>query len=636
MTADGELTGNDYVSIPSIDSDGSMDAINVLHGASAGFVEWSGGGNALLRPRILFDGVEVSTAALRWRRLDRWIPVFTVDLPDGSTLTGTICAPGGYPPARGFIVRFEADNRGRTARELRVELDVEWTWSRLWIATARPLPGNNLLTADEAGTALTLETDGGRGPALAIGTSRPPELFAARGTVEPAPFRGGSSIAADNGTILRARVSQATLVRPNSRGGLVFNIGAGRERDGALAAVAALRRSGADHWVRQARLELSHTLRSAQDHRWAEQLNRNLLFNRYYAVGRAIDDDRLYLLRSRSPYCPAPAVFNEREALLWTLPSLIIADPGLAREAMFRIFELASERSGEYLRYIDGASYDAGFVLDQFLLYAWAVDHFATATGDASVLDDPLTRQIVAETDAGAYLRLHPEHVLAGTELLPSGDVADYPFATVGNALLWAFCDRLSRLEPGGTGKAAGNGDAGDAPLRFQGAAAEVAAAIWHHCVSDVDGHPILASSASLTGEAAVYDDPSLSLAMLPFFGFCAADDPVWRATVDFLRSPRYPLWRTGRVPGLAARDGSGRARTAALCADLLTHSAPDALDRLQRLKFPAGVAAAEYDVESGTGGDPHHAALAGFLAWALVGAAEPKTTAASRRKRRR
>ena len=636
MTVDGELTGNDYVSIPSIANDGSMDAINVLHGASAGFVEWSSGGSALLRPRVLFDGVEVATAALRWRRLDRWIPVFTADLPDGSTLTGTICAPGGYPPARGFIVRFEADNRGRTARELRVELDVEWAWSRLWIATARPLAGNNLLAADTSGTALILETDGGRGPALAVGTSRPSELFAADGTAELAPFRGGSLMSASNGTTLRARITQAIHIKPNSRAGVVFNFGVGRERDGALAAVAVLRRSGADHWVRQARLELSHTLRSAQDHRWAESLNRNLLFNRYYAVGRAIDDDRLYLLRSRSPHCPAPGVFNEREALLWTLPSLIIADPGLAREAMFRVFELASERSGEHLRYIDGGSWDAGFVLDQFLLYAWAVDHFATATGDASVLDDPLTRQIVAETDSGAYMRLHPEQVLAATELLPSGDVADYPFATMANALLWAFCDRLPRLDARGNGKVAGNGDAGDVPLRFQGAAGEVAAAIWHHCVSDVDGHPVFASSASLTGEAAVYDDPSLSLAMLPFFGFCAADDPVWRATLEFLRSPRYPLWRTGRISGLLARDGSGHARTAALCADLLTHAAPDALDRLQRLQLPAGVAAAGYDVESGVAAEPHHAALAGFLAWALVGSAEPKEAAASRRKRRR
>jgi uncharacterized protein len=628
MTADGELTGNDYVSIPFIDRDGSMDGINVLHGASAGLIEWRGGTSALLLPRIMFDGAALSMADVRWRRLDRWIPVFTVALPDGSAVTGTICAPGGYPPARGFTLRIEADNKGRVARELRVDLEVEWRWSQLWIATARPLPGRNLLGTDTAGTALTLETDGGRGPALAIDAGHSAELLGAAGTDALGPFAAGARLSADNGSILRARITQAMPVKANTRAGVVFNVGVGRERDGALMAAASLRRAGPDHWLRQARLELSHTLRSAQDHRWAELLNRNLIFNRYYALGRAIDDDRLHLLRSRSPLCPAPALFNEREALLWSLPALIIADPGIAREAMFRVFEMFSERSGEHLRYIDGGSYDAGFVLDQFLLYTWAVDHYATATGDASVLEDPLTRQIVLETDAAAYMRLHPHHVLAGTELLPSGDAADYPFATMANALLRAFCERLSRLLP------SANGD--EPPPRFQDAAGEIAAAIWHHCVSDVDGHPILASSASLEGEAAVYDDPALSLAMLPFFGFCSADDPVWRATMEFLRSPQYPLWRTGSIPGLAGRAGSRRPRTAALCADLLTHEAADALDRLLHLRLPAGVAAAEYDTDTGAPGEPHHAALAGFVAWALVYAAEPKEAAESRRKRRR
>jgi hypothetical protein len=435
-------------------------------------------------------------------------------------------------------------------------------------------------------------------------------------------------IETDNGTLLRARITQSVVVRSNSRAGVVFNAGVGRERDGALAAAAALRRSGPDHWLRQARLELSHTLRSAQDHRWAEPLNRNLLFNRYYALGRAIDDDRLYLVRSRSTLCPAPAVLNEREALLWTLPALLIADPGIAREAMFRLFEIASERSGEHLRYIDGGSYDATFVLDQFMLYAWAIDYYAEFTGDKSVLDDPLVRQVLIETDGGAYLRLHSQHLLAGTELLPSGDVADYPYATMANALLWVFCDRLPRLfappvddEP---------------PPRFQGAAPEVAAAIWQKCVSDVDGHPILASSSSLEGEAAVYDDPVLSLAMLPFFGFCSQDDPVWNATMDFIRSTRYPLWRTGRIPGLAGRSGSKRPRLAALCADMLTTRAPDALDRLLRIRLPAGVAAGEYDADGDQVGEPHHAALAGFVAWTLVRAAEPGTGEVSKRKKRR
>lgn len=631
MTADGELTGNDYVSVPIIHHDASMDLINVLHGASAGLIEWSGGTNGLLRPAITFGGDAVDMQTARWRRLDRWIPVFTATLSDGSVITGTICAPGGYPPARGFTLRIEAENRGRAARELHVDLDVEWTWSSLRIASARPLPGANLLGIDDTGVALILETDGGRGPALAVGTSHPPQLTAGHGAGELQRLPPGATLAADNGAPLRARIRQVVQVRSNSRAGVVFNIGAGRERDGALAAVSSLRRAGPDHWLRQARLELSHTLRSAQDHRWAEPLNRNLLFNRYYALGRAIDDDRLYLLRSRSPLCPAPAVFNEREALLWSLPALIIADPGIAREAMFRAFELASERSGEHLRYIDGGSYDAGFVLDQFLLYAWAVDHYVAASGDASVLDDPLTRQIVLETDAAAYMRLHPQHVLAGTELLPSGDVADYPFATMANVLLWRFADSLPRLQP-----AEPDGAAQDPPRRFQDATGEIAAAVWHHCVSDVEGHPILAASANLEGDAAVYDDPALSLAMLPFFGFCTTDDPVWRATIEFLRSPHYPLWKTGRIPGLAGRAGSKLPRTAALCADLLTHEAPAALDRLLRLQLPSGVAAAGYDPDTGAGSEPHHAALAGFVAWTLVHAAEPKQAGAGRRKMRR
>lgn len=630
MAAHSELTGNDYVSIPAIGPDASLDAINVLHAASAGLIEWTGpaAGGGLLRPAIMFDGTPVAIEEARWRRLDRWIPAFTVSLADGSTISGTICAPGGYPPARGFVLRIEAENRGRSPRELRVDLDIAWAHSRLWIATPRALEGDHLIRLDEEASALTLETRSGHGPALAIGTGamQRVERFTEDGAATA--FAPGGFVSARNGELLRARVSQTVSVKSNSRAAVVFNVGAGRERDGARTAAEALRRHGPDHWIRQARLDLSHSVRPAQDHRWAELLNRNLLFNRYYAVGRAIDDDRLYLLRSRSTQCASPAVFNEREALLWTLPSLIIADPGIAREALFRMLDLTSERSGEHLRYIDGGALDAAFVLDQFLLYSWAIDHYATSTGDSGVLDDPIVRQVITETDAAAYMRLHPQHLMAATDLLPSGDVADYPYATMANALLRAFCDRLPRLLP------AVNGD--EPPPRFQDAGPEISAAIWQYCVSDVDGHPVLASSSSLEGDVAVYDDPVLSLALLPFFGFCTTDDPIWRATMDFLHSTRYPLWREGAVPGLAARSGSRSPKTAALCAELLTDRSDAALDRLLQLRLPGGVAAAEYDPDSGQGVDPHHAALAGFVAWALVHAAEPKDNPAAERKTRR
>jgi hypothetical protein len=614
-----ELTGNDYISIPFIRRDCAMDGVNVLHGRLCGLVAWAGAGTdaPLFRPEVLVDGAPASFASASWRRLDRWIPSFQLTLADGSTLHGTICAPGGYPPARGALLRFELENRSRTNRQITLRLHIRWGATNLWIASGRRLDGMNRLLFD--GSCICLEARSGRGPALAISGTH---ALSVSGAVRPADIMAlptGAVLEAANGTPLHAVAEQTFAVPPHRRAAACFFIGAGRERDGACAAARALGRSGPDHWLRQARLELSHILRAGEDPQRSELLNRNLLFNRYFAVGRGIDDDRLYLIRSRSTSCPAPALFNEREALFWTIPALILADTGLAREAIFRMFDAFSERAGEHLRYLDGGAFDPAFVLDQLLLYPWIADYYVRTTGDESLLDEPLLRQVLIETDNALYLRLHGQHMLCSTDLLPSGDAADHPYPTVGNALLWAFCDALPRLWTRGTD---------EPPLRLEGAASEVAAAIWQHCTTELDGIAVLASSANLDGEAAVYDDPAGTIALLPFFGFCPADDPLWTDTMEFLRSRRYPLWRDGEVPGLTTRSDRAHARLAALCADLLGPAQQDALRRLARLRFPAGVAAGGYATETGDVIEPYHAALAGYLAWTMPRAQEmrPRT----------
>jgi uncharacterized protein len=613
---DSELTGNDYITVAAIARDVSLDGVTVLHGGVPGLVEWAGAPERpLFRLSLSVGGETFDLGGAGWRRLDRWIPAFSAQAGD-VTVSGLICAPAGYPVARGFYIRLDVEHGQRMAVDVSAALHIDWTWSRRWIASGRPLPGNNRLRP--VGGGISLETDDGRGPALTI-------LPGGAASVAGSAADGAT---AANGTVLSATLTQSLTAVPKRRAAVTFYVGAGREADGATAAAASMRRRGADELLRQARLELSHTLRAGQDHRWADMLNRNLLFSRYFAAGRGIDDDQLWLLRSRSPACPAPALFNEREALFWTLPALIAADPGIAREALLRCFDLYSERSGEYLRYLDGGAFDSGFVLEQFLLYAWAVDRYVSATGDASVLDEPVVQQVIMETDNALYMRLHPEHLLCSTELLPSGDPADHPCPVVGNALVKAFADALPRLWPKSDG-------ADDPPPRFEGVGSEVAAAVWQHCVADVGGEQLLASSSDLAGGAAVYDDPSMSLALLPVLGFCSSDDPVWSATMEFLRSGRYPLWRPGAVPGIAHRARPAEAALAALVADLLTPAKEDALRRLLGLRLPAGLAVETYDPVTGEGhaATACHAALAGFLAWALIAAAEPPPQAGRRRR---
>lgn len=611
----GEATGNDYISIAGFGRDGSIPGVSVLHAGLSGLVEWAGDAEPLLRLRVLAAGQEVPLGEAQWRRLDRWIPTFTVQAGDVA-IAGTICAPTGYPSARGFFIRVDVEHSGRAAVPVEVRLDLCWATSRLWIASGRPLPGQNQLS--EAGPGLLLlETDDGRGPALAVG---------AAGNASVAGLETG---VVQSGAPQRATLVQGATVVPKRKASFTFLVGAGRERDGAVAAAEAMNRRGPDDLMRQTRLDLAHTLRAAQDHRWSDMLNRNLLFARYFAAGRAIDDDQLWLVRSRSTQCPAPALFNEREALLWTLPALVAADPGIAREALLRSLDVYSERSGERLRYVGGGAFDSGFVLEQFLLYAWAIDFYVTTTQDSSILDEAVVQQVVLENDAALYMRLHPEHLLCSTELLPSGDMADFAYTTMGNALVRFFAQALPRLWP----KLNGAGE--EPPPRFEGTGDEVAAAVWQHITADVRGEQIFACAADLEGQVAVYDDPAMSLGLLPFFGFCDPDDPTWLATMEFLRSAEYPLHAAGQVPGVAHRRNPGQPALAGLVADLLGPASGDALDRLLRLHLPGGFAAATWDPETGEGREPHHAALAGFLAWVLVRVAEPRQPPRGRRNRR-
>jgi hypothetical protein len=145
-----ELTGNDYVSMPFITRSCAMDGVNVLHGGLGGLIEWTGAGidAPLFRPELIIDGTTVSLQSASWRRLDRWIPTFQLTLPDGIALHGTICAPGGYPPARGALLRFELENRGRTNRQIALRLHINWNTTNLWIATGRRLEGVNRLLFD--------------------------------------------------------------------------------------------------------------------------------------------------------------------------------------------------------------------------------------------------------------------------------------------------------------------------------------------------------------------------------------------------------------------------------------------------------------------------------------------------------
>ena len=149
------------------------------------------------------------------------------------------------------------------------------------------------------------------------------------------------------------------------------------------------------------------------------------------------------------------------------------------------------------------------------------------ATGDKSVL------ALECVTGAAGRICRALESARSGgaalyeTFLMPTDDLRTYPYLTYDNVLAWRALRALASLWPERCG-----------PLEAE--AERVRAAVYEHCTAEGADGRYFVWSTDMAGGSDVYDEPPGSLLLLPYLGFCASDDPVWRNTVGMIRSPDY------------------------------------------------------------------------------------------------
>ncbi|HEX6632074.1 MAG TPA: hypothetical protein VF048_13330, partial [Gemmatimonadaceae bacterium] len=321
-----QFTGNHWVTLPCIHpADGGIHALGVLHRGARAAVEFAGsadflagGGPALLRPFVEIDGArrELSSEGMAWELAANWLPTFACTVGD-VVVRGTIFAPYGRDAdMAGAVYLLGFENRGSAAIELACGVEGTLGHRQQRIRSARPfVDAHRIATAADG----VLLLDGAALPgsmALAITADEPGEV-----TAEP-------------GEQPRFTLRRTLRLEAGQRAEAAFYLAAGPERDGAEAAVAALRRRG---WrgMLQATREAILTLEQSTGHDGTDRLvNRNLLFAYFYAVGRALDDAHFYLVHSRAPWNGRGVTYRDWEALMWTLPAVQLADPGLARELL--------------------------------------------------------------------------------------------------------------------------------------------------------------------------------------------------------------------------------------------------------------------------------------------------------------
>lgn len=201
----------------------------------------------------------------------------------------------------------------------------------------------------------------------------------------------------------------------------------------------------------------------------------------------------------------------------------------LWRRHLLWLFETAQRPNGYWGRaYLaNGHPKDQIFQLDQQCYPLLELVEYATLTADDATVTrllphlPPILDAVLDRRAAGT--------ALFSTEETPADDPLSLPYHFSSQVLLWHTLRQLAAL-------------AARWPFTrrdLAGLARAIQAATRQHLVAEYQERLLFAYAADLQGTYRFYHDANDMPAVLaPLWGFCAADDPIWRATMDFAFSP--------------------------------------------------------------------------------------------------
>ncbi len=588
-------TGNEYLSLPEInENDASISGLSVLYMRYKGLIELRGDENTpLFTPFIIVDNREIPLENLKWQLLNHWVPMFTAKV-QGLTVEGVILTPVGE---RGFVYRLTVKNTSEMVLNVAVCLKGLWRYALHEINETKEISAVKRVYNSNWNHTMLFELQGETG-------------ILALAPIFSQPVMAEYETNATGGIAYRLIADTVSLEKGSSCS-VDFYWGVGFEEVSAATSAKEIMRRGYEYELNKTLGWLKQREKVIPDAYLCRILNRNMFFNFFYASGITIDTEELTLMTSRSPRYYVSAAYWDRDSLLWSFPSILLADSVYAREILLYVFSRQIRNIGIHSRYIDGTLLEPGFELDELCAPIIALYGYINKTKDTALLTVPCVQNGVRFILKRLAEMKHPAVSLYETFLQPTDDEIVYPYITYDNVLVWSLFENLAQLYKGIWAEEETNTLAQNA--------IKVREAIYKHCVKEYRGKRIFAWSVDLNGKWDVYDEPPGSLQLLPHYGFCGSEDEVYKNTVTVLRDPEYAYSFSGCNIAEIGCPHAPHPWVLSIANSLLCGRLEQCRDILLKTSLDNGIACESVHETTGecTSGEAF-ATCAGFLAYAI------------------
>ncbi len=587
-------TGNEVISLPEIrEADGAILSMTFLYMRYKGMISLTGNEETpLFKPFVELNGRRRGPDNIKWSRVCHWIPAFDGNIEDLG-VSGMILTPIGE---RGFIYELNVRNHGD--KDMYINVGLEGLWSRAVheINESKDIDGRKLFY-----------NSGWNGGSYCFDLRNAFSVF----SFAPMPEEDMESTAKYQGESISYCFSKKITLSAGGEERVCFYFGLGFEEVGAVTAAKEMYRRGFDYELSTTVKWLKSRMKRAGDPHVEQILNQNLFFNFFFASGKTLDTEELVLVTSRSPRYYVSAAYWDRDSLLWSFPSILLADPAYARKMLDYVFTTQIKNIGIHSRYIDGTVLEPGFELDELCAPILVLYNYIKHTGDYYIINLPEYRRGIEY-----ILSILEEHWDEGTGLYdtflqPTDDTIVYPYLTYDNILVWRLFKNLAELYD----------SAGQAmqATKLSCKADKVRKAILDRCVVECEGRRMFAWSVDYNGNFNIYDEPPGSLLLAAYLGFCNYEDEVYLNTVRKIKDPSYEYSFAGCNIAEIGCAHAPHPWILSLCNSLLCGQKEHVRQILLKTDMDNGIACESINEHTGvceTGAA--FATCAGFLAYAL------------------
>ncbi len=605
-------TGNEFIAIPDVSrASAGVRTISFMYTAFRACIEVRGSADLpLIRPVVEVGGDDLFSEGVEAELTSYWIPNLRASRA-GLEASTVIFAP---LERRGFACVLTVTNSSQ--QETRVKAGWRGCWESTYHTArlAKMMAGMKHASISSWQPGVPVIEYRGHTPLFAIALLSEEitncRMWGGEGPEQLTGWTGGSITARAGAPVYHELANEYVLAPGESRVIPVY-VGVGLEEVSAVASAHELKLQGWDRMLLSLRSWLDTRTIKCDDAYFERLINTNSFYNYFFSQAIALDTEELVLTTARSSRNEYCAAYRDRHAMLWSLPAILQIDWAQARKVLIHAFTVQMPNVGVHSRYINGIVLEPGLQLDQVCAPLRALHSYVSTTNDLSVLYDRRVQTGVNTMRQTLTAQGHPEVALFETLLLPSGEPSRYPYVCYSNILVWRALRDIAWLYDRIRDT--------DRAIEADVLAERVKAAIQTHFVVDGPFGPMYAQSVDLHGNYEVGDDPTGSIQLAAYHGFCSQDDPVYRSTVRWIHSEHNP--RSGCGLPFASPFACREAGPSVVGAvnDLLTGRVEQALDFLRRAPLDCGIACEAVEASSGRaigGGD--FASCAGYLAFGL------------------